>query len=137
MKPERRSRGVETAGPIIALFMAVIVLAAPARDARSSADLADAIADRLYLGLDENDVGLARDTVQKALETMRSDRSLAWSSAASGVMGKVTPLATFKTSTGYFCRRYREAVIGGVNGAVSSIRVACRDDDGVWRPVDW
>ena len=137
MKPERCFRGVEAAAPVIALFVMAVALIGPAPDAQSSADLTEAIADRLYRGLDENDVGLARETVQKALETMRSDHSLAWSSAASGVTGRVTPLATFKTSTGYFCRRYREAVIGGANGAASSIRVACRDDDGVWRPVDW
>ncbi len=140
MKPERRFRGMESAGPVLALIVMVAALLGPTREARASADLADmagTIDDRLYLGLDENDIGLARATVQKALETVRSESSLDWSSAETGVAGTVTPLATFKTSTGYFCRRYREAVIGGAYGAVSSIRIACRDDNGVWRPVDW
>ena len=86
--------------------------------------------DRLYVGLDEQDVRTARSVVQKALETQPSNRGLRWQ-GANGVAVRVTPLRTFKIKSGHYCRAYREVVsVGTVES--SDLRQACRKTGGTW-----
>ena len=78
---------------------------------------------------------LARNTVQEALETARSRTSLSWVFAEDGTKGEITPLRTYRTTTGYYCREYVEVVESGLEGRSSRQRTACRDDDGLWKPI--
>lgn len=130
----RRAAGSGGLRALPALALATAIGFAAAAHAGTAAAARD---EPLYRGLDGSDVARARETVQRALETLASERSLGWTSASGRVTGSVTPLATFKTTTGYYCRRYREAVVGAGRGAASAVRIACRDDDGLWKPVDW
>ncbi len=86
--------------------------------------------DRLYVGLDEQDVRTARSVVQKVLETQPSNRGLVWR-GDNGVAVTVTPLRTFKIKTGHYCRDYREVVSVGTLES-SDLRRACRGTGGSW-----
>jgi len=89
--------------------------------------------DRLYVGLNDQELETATNAVQQALETRASEQSLSWQSDA-GAAGTITPLRTFKIVTGHYCRDYREAVSRG-NVSVAAIRRACRAKSGVWRQI--
>jgi len=78
---------------------------------------------------------LARNTVQEALETARSRTSLSWVYAEDGSKGEITPLRTYRSTTGYFCREYVEIVQVAGDTGTSRQRTACRDDDGLWKPL--
>jgi surface antigen len=78
---------------------------------------------------------LARNTVQEALETARSSTTLSWSYVEDGSRGEITPLRTYRTSAGFYCREYVEVVDAGDEGQSRRQRTACRDEDGLWKPV--
>lgn len=91
--------------------------------------------DAAYSSLAPRAEVLARNTVQAALETAASESSLEWSFAEDGSKGAVMPLRTYKSTTGYYCREYVEVVETATNGRKSRQRTACRDQDGLWKPV--
>lgn len=78
---------------------------------------------------------LARNTVQEALEKASSRTSLTWSYVEDGSKGAITPLRTYRTTAGYYCREYLEIVETSTDGATRRQRTACRDDDGLWKPI--
>ncbi|GAB4393549.1 MAG: RT0821/Lpp0805 family surface protein [Kiloniellaceae bacterium] len=78
---------------------------------------------------------LARNTVQEALETARSQTSLSWTYIEDGSRGEITPLRTFRSSAGFYCRVYLEVVDAGDEGPARRQRTACRDNDGLWKPI--
>lgn len=89
----------------------------------------------LYSRMSEEDQRLAAATVQDALETELDNATRRWSNKRSGISGKVTPVKTFMTDAGVFCRDYRETVsLGDAEG--SHLETACREESGVWHPVD-
>lgn len=105
------------------LTVAIVAwLAAPAA-------AADASRERLT----EEDLQYSNAARQRALETEPSRTPTYWSNAASGNAGVVTPLKTYRTSTGYFCRVYRERTIVGAVEVSTTTATACRDDGGTWR----
>ena len=66
-----------------------------------------------------------------ALDTQVSGGSVTWQNPASGSRGSVTPLRTFKTADGRWCREYRQE-IAAVALTERRIGIACRDAEG-WR----
>ncbi|GAB4362062.1 MAG: hypothetical protein Kow00114_17040 [Kiloniellaceae bacterium] len=78
---------------------------------------------------------LARNTVQEALETARSRTSLSWTYAEDGSRGEITPLRTYRSSGGFYCREYLEVVVLPAEQETSRQRTACRTEDGLWKPV--
>ena len=78
---------------------------------------------------------LARNTVQEALETAPSKTSLSWTYVEDGSRGLITPLRTYRSSTGFYCREYREVVMASAAQETSRQRTACRDADGLWKPI--
>lgn len=70
--------------------------------------------------------------LQEALERKLSGQSVAWRNPDSGRQGKITPVRTFRNSTGQWCREYtvREASDGD---RVERRGIACRLSDGRWR----
>lgn len=89
----------------------------------------------LHSRMSDEDERLAAATVQDALETGLDNATRRWSNKRSGISGKVTPVKTFMTDAGVFCRDYRETVsLGDAEG--SHLKTACRDEGGVWHPVD-
>ncbi len=91
--------------------------------------------DPAYNGLTPRAEVLARNTVQEALETARSRTSLSWSYVEDGSRGEITPLRTYRSTTGYYCREYMEIVYTSPDGNARRQRTACRDDDGLWKPI--
>ncbi len=89
--------------------------------------------DWLYPDLGAEEVAVARTALQQALETRSSNEGYVWESEAGG-SGVVTPLRTFRITTGHYCRDYQEAVTTLTDSA-SETRTACRDGKGIWRRV--
>ncbi len=90
---------------------------------------------RFYGGLDGADVSLAWSALQDTLETRVSREVGAWRNAATGNMGSMTPLRTYRIEIGTYCRDYRETVTRG-GQAVARIATACRDRNGTWIPIE-
>jgi len=89
----------------------------------------------LYDGLSNTEVLKARQNRQAALEKLKRNRSRYWSDGASGSKGETTPMRTYKTADGVYCREFVEAV--ETHGAIRRVLVdtACRDRDGQWKLV--
>ena len=68
---------------------------------------------------------------KSALDTQVSGGSVTWQNPASGSRGSVTPLRTFKTADGRWCREYRQE-IAAVALTERRIGIPCRDAEG-WR----
>jgi surface antigen len=94
-----------------------------------------AVGDPIYDSLTPRAEVLARNTVQEALETARSRTSLSWSYVEDGSKGEITPLRTYRTTAGFYCREYVEIIQTATDGSNQRQRTACRDNDGLWKPV--
>lgn len=90
--------------------------------------------DPVYGALAPQAEQLARMTVQEALETQHSRESLSWIDG-DGSRGEVTPLRTYRTTAGYYCREYLEVIETAADGRTQHHRTACRDSDGRWKLI--
>lgn len=88
----------------------------------------------LYQKMSDDDVALADAAVQRSLESQLSEETLSWRNPASGNSGSVTPLRTYRASSGVYCREYREMLFVS-NESESYREVACRRDGGFWQPL--
>ncbi len=88
-----------------------------------------------YGALAESDVGLARLALQDTLETRVSGEPGAWRSGATGNEGSVTPLRTYRITSGTYCRDYQE-IVTRPGRVLARSRTACRDANGVWIAVE-
>jgi surface antigen len=89
-----------------------------------------AIGDRL----DAADRAKASAASSQALESVPSGQSVAWRNPDSGNSGVVTPMRTYQTATGQYCREYTQTItIGGETH--QSYGTACRQPDGSWKTV--
>jgi surface antigen len=92
--------------------------------------LGGAIGDRL----DAADRQRANAAAAQALESVPSGQSVTWRNPDSGNTGAVTPVRTYQTATGQYCREYTQTInIGGERH--QSYGTACRQPDGTWRIV--
>jgi len=84
--------------------------------------------------LDERDKKMAAEAERKALETAPSGTSVTWKNPDNGHAGTVTPVRTYQTSTGQYCREYQTNVtIEGKSD--KAYGTACRQPDGSWKIV--
>ena len=81
-----------------------------------------------------DDATLERETLERTLESVPSGESRTWRNPASGDAGRITPLVTYRTTEGQFCREFRESVTAAA-GTRESRRTACRRLDGRWQIV--
>src|SRR5919109_1467163 len=89
-----------------------------------------AIGDRL----DAADRAKASAAASQALESVPSGQSVAWRNPDSGNSGVVTPVRTYQTATGQYCREYTQTItVGGERH--QSYGTACRQPDGTWKIV--
>jgi surface antigen len=89
-----------------------------------------AIGDRM----DAADKRQAQAATTKALETTPSGTATQWKNPDSGNYGSVTPVRTYQTASGQYCREYRQTVmIGGEQN--EAYGKACRQPDGSWKIV--
>jgi surface antigen len=84
-----------------------------------------------YARLSPEDVALAAAALAKALEANRDGERARWRNEATGNAGSITPLRTYVTANGYFCRPYQEELRTDA-GAERFRHEACRNEDGVW-----
>ena len=85
-----------------------------------------------HAGLDPQAHREIEAAMQAALETHLSGRGRPWASAKSNYSGRLTPVRTWRSRSGHFCRAFVEIVRlpSGIerNGRAS----ACRNEAGSW-----
>lgn len=85
-------------------------------------------------------IGRAMDEVDQncvgqILEHAPDGRTVVWTGPQGGVPYQVTPVSTFQTQSGIYCREYTTAtVIAGERQQLQG--TACRQPDGSWQLVD-
>lgn len=79
------------------------------------------------------DQRLARSAFQNALENSMSGKGISWRNKASGASGSVTPVKTWKTSAGVYCREYRERIQLASGQSQTNKGSACRSKSGTWQ----
>jgi surface antigen len=82
--------------------------------------------------LDRADRLAMQQTTHSALETGRVHQTSTWRNPDSGHSGTVTPVKTYQTTQGQYCREYQQTVnIGG--RTEQAYGTACRQPDGTWK----
>ena len=84
-----------------------------------------------YSGIARPEREMAETARQKALETLISSKSLEWQSDRSKLAGKISPIRTFKSTGGQYCREFEERLIGIEAWHRVRRAIACRRD-GQW-----
>jgi surface antigen len=85
----------------------------------------------LYQRLADSDVNLAAELMQTTLESAPDGATRQWRNQATGNGGEVTPLRTYVSGGGDFCRDYREELaVAGDSGRF--YHTACRDEAVGW-----
>jgi surface antigen len=84
--------------------------------------------------LDQRDKQMAYKAQQSALETTRTNETGSWRNPDTGHYGSYTPVKTYESTSGQYCREYQEKVV--IDGKTSSAYgTACRQPDGSWKIV--
>jgi surface antigen len=84
--------------------------------------------------LDRADTLHARRAEYQALEYAPSGHATAWRNPDTGHYGSVTPIETYQSAGGTYCREFQhQAQIGGRTRDVYG--TACRSPDGQWQAV--
>ncbi len=84
--------------------------------------------------LDEHDRLMLAQTTQKALETATSGSTVEWSNPDSGNKGHITPVKTYKSNSGQYCREYNTVIVVG-GKEEKAYGTACRQEDGSWKII--
>lgn len=84
-----------------------------------------------YARMADGDVAKAVSTMQAVLMDGRDGDTAEWRNEATAMRGAITPLRTFLTSNGYFCRTYRED-LWAAGTRQSYMNTACLNDEGRW-----
>jgi hypothetical protein len=87
----------------------------------------------LYADMSDRDADLAASTMQTALETAADNAAVDWSNPETGNRGRFTPVRTYQTEGGYFCRDFEEELTVAGRTEVYENNHACRAEDGIWR----
>ena len=84
--------------------------------------------------LDERDKKMAAEAQQKALESAPSGAPVSWQNPDNGHKGTVTPVKTYQTSSGQYCREFQSDIT--IEGkSEKAYGTACRQPDGSWKIV--
>ena len=70
--------------------------------------------------------------VHRALEQEVSGTEVGWENPDSGSHGTVTPVRTYRSAAGKWCREYTLVVIRDDGGSETRRAVACRESEGAW-----
>lgn len=89
-----------------------------------------------YVGgqLDQADRERSERTAQRALESTPSGQAAQWKNPDTGNCGTFTPVRTYQSPQGLYCREYQQTItIGG--RSQNAYGKACRQPDGAWQIV--
>jgi surface antigen len=81
--------------------------------------------------LDRADQLMMERNAQYALESTRTNVATTWRNPDTGNYGAITPVETYRTSQGQYCREYTQTVVVG-GQARQAYGTACRQPDGSW-----
>jgi surface antigen len=84
--------------------------------------------------VDDKDKQIAAQSTHQALETGPAGQPVKWTNPENGHTGTVTPLRTYQTQTGQYCREFTQTVTID-NRPQQSYGTACRQPDGSWKIV--
>jgi len=84
--------------------------------------------------LDRADRLAMERNAQYALEYTRTNQATGWRNPDTGNYGSVTPVETYQTSSGQYCREYIQTVVIG-GRQQQAYGTACRQPDGSWKIV--
>jgi len=85
--------------------------------------------------LDRADHAALQQTTQSTLETSPTGHTGTWQNPDSGHSGTVTPVKTYQTDAGQYCREFQQTVtVGGQTQ--QAYGTACRQPDGSWKIVN-
>jgi len=82
--------------------------------------------------LDKVDMMQLHQTQQHTLETAPDNRAGAWQNPNTGNSGTVTPVQTFQSSSGNYCREFQQQIMVG-GRSETAYGTACRQPDGTWQ----
>ena len=85
--------------------------------------------------LDQRSQQLQAQTVARSLETAPSGTTATWVNPDNGIQGTVTPVRTYQTQTGTYCREFQQTIIVG-GQPQQGHGTACRQPDGSWRMMN-
>jgi surface antigen len=84
--------------------------------------------------LDRADLNYAHQTQQRGFETAPTGQQVAWQNPDTGHGGSITPMRTYQSPQGQYCREFRQTIsVGG--RTEEGFGTACRQPDGSWRIV--
>lgn len=82
--------------------------------------------------LDQADMAYASQNSYTALESAPSGTTYEWHNPDSGNSGSTTPMQTYQTTNGTYCREFTQTV--NVGGEIQdAYGTACRQPDGSWK----
>lgn len=79
------------------------------------------------------DRSLVEKTVNQVLETKVSGTAVEWRNPDSGSHGTVTPVRTYRSESGKWCREYTLITVTRDGARQSRRAIACREPDGRWK----
>jgi surface antigen len=82
--------------------------------------------------LDQRSQQIQTQTTARTLETAPSGATTTWRNPDNGVQGTVTPVKTYQTAQGTYCREYQQTIVIG-GQPQQSYGTACRQPDGNWK----
>lgn len=82
--------------------------------------------------LDNADQLKAQQTTQHTLETTATGQVVTWQNPDNGHSGTVTPVKTYQTAEGQYCREFQQTVTID-NKTQQAYGTACRQPDGTWK----
>jgi len=84
--------------------------------------------------LDRADQLAMERNAQYALENTRTNTMTTWRNPDTGNYGGITPVETYQTTQGQYCREYYQTVVIG-GQRQQAYGTACRQPDGSWKIV--
>lgn len=114
----------------LAAGLAALLVAAPASYFLAQYHVERMLADQAALIRADHEI--SQSARNQALENHVSGETVSWVNPDSGSSGRATPLRTFKTSQGQWCREYLQRADLVTESALRRA-VACREPDGNWR----
>lgn len=80
----------------------------------------------------EADQILRDSTLSAALEQQISGQAVKWTNPDTGASGRITPVRTFKSKTGQWCREF-DSVLTREEQSEMRRGIACREPEGTWK----